>query len=1247
MTTTDNPAEELFAALEERTEHALGATDPDPRSEGERLAALERDLQETVAELTDLETDLADDRGHPVLADTSAWRELAERTGAPAGARDADALAQRIIADHAAAWLRATEEHLDRDDTRGCFRALAEARALDVEALTRTLGGPPLRDARPLLRDRFLLAARDHPVDIAVRDAWVRELLDRADVVLTSLEYVEPDRAWELIDLVTNDLEWHLTMVEMQRSWRRTRLRRRIRRLRAEQQERDLQSRLEKRWGARNVARFERLIFLLIGLVLALLTIETFTDPSDATVMWFAVIDFVACLVFLWEIAVKLWLVQGKWRWFYRHFFVDILPSIPFSVLLLRPGAWDSVRLFRVLRIIRLGRFARYARFLRPVLRIVRAFGFLGRGIDRMVRKYGHLLNRSIVLYPTREERQRFERERAGIGPRLRRLQARLNDRWATLLSDAPAADREAIVEARVATLEQVRESGVLQRHRPVEDTTSQAEREIAADAVLDRLARISPEEVEAGMGSDFVARAARAARIFSLPPIRWLPVIRRYVPRLAKGMTDQRVVAETSRRMAIEFARVHDRWLWFADLYGTITPAQFVDRVGTAMAKAAFRPAYRLTLFGMAYLVLMGFLELLHIRHEGIPVLEQIVNFLERIVGTVLVALGAVCFAVLGTGWWLRSIAGQATEFFARSAQAQYLALTESIKGRSLERDAGIIDRRVLAPERLLRGKSDGSGARSAFVRSVRQWLLEAQPGESGAEGFDLIERAVLIYRDGLDGALFVSSDTRTTAQLLGNLALRNLRAMSERFTEKEDRELRRLDLDRKKTFGGPYLWFSLICQAVAHGVARLLVDYNRHALPLSQVKNASPEERQRYEAWLGAAQVADLPSEQVMYVTTYFMALHFLDDDAQRDEEVKRRFGLAVTERLQRDRRLLFRRIFGTYPVHKLPRDDRVLNLYRLYQRWFAGGRAFAIPFLAARTGWGYTRRSLAWLKTCVKEVKRPSFVVDMEAAEGADFHSALRKIDRMRMPVAEAALRQRIRFDPEYLGIRLPDADASGLENCNVGDDLRFLDASPELTREVEIERDRATRDMVRFGRLLEDGLQERLSQNRGTTTREQVRAAAVAYYADLNGVRRLLSATEILEEVFGRAARGDLLPRSAFVRPRLYTLFWRYWKANGNGDSEARRAAWRATAHNVDGVADALVVFSKTSAGCRLEGERALTELLRHPERITEQIVTLRAVQTLSLIDVLNYRRHVYRLGRYAESGDRPGDSLELR
>ena len=81
--------------------------------------------------------------------------------------------------------------------------------------------------------------------------------------------------------------------------------------------------------------------------------------------------------------------------------------------------------------------------------------------------------------------------------------------------------------------------------------------------------------------------------------------------------------------------------------------------------------------------------------------------------------------------------------------------------------------------------------------------------------------------------------------------------------------------------------------------------------------------------------------------------------------------------------------------------------------------------------------------------------------------------------------------------------------------------------------------------------------------------------------------------------------------------------------------AKKAAWRATLHNVWGVAEALMVWTRLGHGAREEGERRLADLLRHPDRITDQLVTLRAIQTLAMLDVLNYREHVFRLGEYED------------
>ena len=59
----------------------------------------------------------------------------------------------------------------------------------------------------------------------------------------------------------------------------------------------------------------------------------------------------------------------------------------------------------------------------------------------------------------------------------------------------------------------------------------------------------------------------------------------------------------------------------------------------------------------------------------------------------------------------------------------------------------------------------------------------------------------------------------------------------------------------------------------------------------------------------------------------------------------------------------------------------------------------------------------------------------------------------------------------------------------------------------------------------------------------------------------------------------------------------------------------------------------------------QGEKILGEILLHPSRVLEQLIALRGIQTLALLDVLNYREHIYQLGKYAESGDSAGNLLE--
>ena len=93
--------------------------------------------------------------------------------------------------------------------------------------------------------------------------------------------------------------------------------------------------------------------------------------------------------------------------------------------------------------------------------------------------------------------------------------------------------------------------------------------------------------------------------------------------------------------------------------------------------------------------------------------------------------------------------------------------------------------------------------------------------------------------------------------------------------------------------------------------------------------------------------------------------------------------------------------------------------------------------------------------------------------------------------------------------------------------------------------------------------------------------------------------------------------------------------------------ANTAMWRLIVANEDECRDALLTWDSLGpTEARRRGVVALADLLRHVGRISEQLVTLRTVQTLSLIDLLNYRQHVYRLGAYGVSGDLGGDWLVL-
>jgi len=1304
---------DLQAELSEvlRQLHLLrGVTGAHVLSGAEQVAACENQALRLRKRVAEIDPASAAELGYPVLDDLTDWREtLLKKYEITAARAEAEFALRDLLAEDLRLWRE--DLALDLPDAETIGRRLWELTRLVLDIRVRCPNSrglwEPLIQERLALRVRLQAAlaervAQARPLDRAAQDRWAGELVDQADLVLTTIDELDPAEALAHVDWMADDLRWHLAQVATLKGQAkstvaeaRRRLLKRLRRLEVEWQERTLQGRLEARFGKRLVRWHERLMLVLIALVLVILAANTWNLPPHVTFA-LEVVDTLVCLCLLQDFCVRFALAPWRGWWFWRHWLTDLLPALPLGILgefasASAAGSWGWLPLDQVFRVLRLTQMARYVALARPLFRVIRAYAFLTRGLDRLVRRSGTLLNRNVILYPNVAERLAARQVGRTFRPLLLRLRTEIDDRWEQLLAVASPADRVTVALLRIRGLEAARQQGLA--HRPPKQALWAArEREIPLDTLLERLCVLTPQSVETEIGEDLRGWIARTVRLFSQPPVVWLPLCRSLVPRTHSRMSDAEIVAAAGRHLGSWFRWYQDLGFWAADLYGTVTPSQFVDRVGTMMIKSSATPAYRLLMFGGVFLLIRSILYFTAIisgganwdgwvptPHEASTVAAEAVaeaanqsleempfllravdGFVSRYVGPTLLLLGGVCLVFLSLGIWLRRLAREATDFLERSAHAQFLALTENIRSRNLRRDGATLYDRVLRSEWLLYHapqEIDHTVNLKAIISRMRQSLLGSEVASEMSATSTATERVLLLYRNALDGALLADSDTRTSSQLLGNPALRQLLWLSQRFQKRDRKALEKLDLRRQQSaFTGPYIWFNFICRAVAHAVGHLLLEYNRQAIPLSELPLSSESERRRYEKWLRAESTsapttkneADV-EDSTQQVTTAFTVLHFLDDHPLRDREVQRRFGPDVLARLRRDRKLFLRRVFGMYPFHTLPKEQRILNLFAFYEHWFARGRVLLLPWYLLRFLGSKLGTVVVWFWYSLRELLRPETRADTTDAALADYATAVRKIDRMRAPIVQATLRLRLRCDPEYFGFALPGQVYRDQVRNDLEADLRFLTNQPWLLEEVAEERKRVEADLARWEKLLADGLMHRIAVRLGVDDRElwkpePMRAAAMAYVADLAGVRRHLSALTLLAEQAERAVREEPPPATFWQWLRWHRLFARYWKEQKSADSTLRLAAWRAVAHNQQGAADALAAWGKHGPLALLEGERLLSELMRHPGRLTEQLVSLRTIQTLALLDVLNYREHVYRLGDYAADGEPATDSL---
>lgn len=1214
-----------------------------------------------------------------------------------------------------------------------------------------------LRETETLLKRAFIDVVARTPPNHAARLGWGRDLADRAGMILTAVDQLTPEQASAQLGVVAEDIKWHLKHIETNRGRLRSRLRRRFSRLRAERQERELQNAMESRFGVKRVARMERLVLLLIVLVIALMAFEFalarplskltakndggvserevfelvshgFGNPAiaehlDCTtdqvaaaranianemgflkdarltayavrfrsiVLWISIIDACACFVFLLEFFTKLKMVKARWLWFRRHVLIDLVPSIPVGLLahgLTAVSGADALRAGRLARLVRLSRLARYIRLLNPILRMVRGFGLLARGLDRLARRYGHVLNHNVILYPTRDELEKAEQLLFSDRALINRLRREVRDEWTEIGDETDPENRKIVGHARLQVLRGVLNTMEISGAQ-WPDARQKSVREIPAQTLIEKFETLTPQEVECSLGDELIGHLSQNIRTFSRPPIRWLPIVSSCVPALTPEMSDAEVVTTAAHQVASVMKRYHDAYFWVADLYGTVTPSQFVDRVGQMLVKSSSRPAYRLLMFG-------GFYGLVHLllQLDVFSLLLPVREFLGRYVGLTVAVVGSVCIVILLIGNWLKNLAQEATEFYERSASAQFLSLTELFRSRHLHRDAELLYDRVLRPEWELHSSVSGdqSEPRSidgrepptpaevrvaaldaanneiriqhldSFFERVLESIIEADVSRRQQTDLPGVDTVSLLYRDCLNGSMFTDQDTRTTSQLLGNPAVLQFQKLSGRLDKKQIKGFSKLDLTRQKSlFNGPYIWFNFVSRSIAHSVACLMVDYNRNAIPLDELERVSPGHHNRYQNWLAgegpssdAEQVVDDgdPDEQ-NYVTTAFNSLHFLDDDQHRDQDVEARFGSAVLSRLVTDRTMLIRRIFGTFPLHDRPKDQRVVNLFTFYSSWFSGGRALLIPLSLMGELFKFVMKLFVWVASSVQEIRKPKLRKGNKDAAKAHFNSAVRKIMRIRGPVVLASLRLRMMVDPEFLGVPLPGQNRTSIEDSQIDVDLEFLRLNPAFQLEVERERERCVADMRRLRHLLDGGLLEQAAAavnlpKDAFDSAEHLRAATISYVGDLNGVRVRLSCVDILEQVFEDASKRPPLPGGVLPRWLLKRKFNRYWAEHGTDEKSKRKRAWRAVLNNVWQCKDALLLWANDAETAREDGVKRMGELMLHPRRLSEQLVSVRTIQSLAVLDVLNYREHVYNVGRYSEMGDKAGNTLSWK
>lgn len=1051
---------------------------------------------------------------------------------------------------------------------------------------------------------------------------------------------------------------------------------------RAEEQEQKLTMRLKDLLGKRSAAWLDNLVLALILAISALIIVELIwewrgTVPPLLQEV-FAWADLVICSLLMAELLLRLALVDDRLFYLRRHLLVDFLPSIPFGFMAHQLTAIErfsgpaSVELVRLLR---LPSVARYARLARPVVRLVRLATFSLRLLDQLVRRHAETLNRNIVLFETGRPDATERRCRHLLVEMRRRLRRREGDFHSRL----EPADRRALLGDELADIRTRLNVGP----KRLATSPRRVDRQVPVESVIETLVEMTPEQILDEMGPTFAQSVRRGVRLLNIPILRRAPIVGELVARRKEPPAD--VAAVAANLLGVVLQRLLDAIYFIVDLRATVSAPVFVDRLGAALVNATKRPASRLLLFG-ALLMILGALV------WPIPVLGPVVNWIDRVLVRPIILIGILCLVPLAVGMWLRRIANQAAEYSERVVEAQFAAQTKRAKLTHRQEDELFLAKRVIEPELRLRACDDQPGAPTNCP--TKAWLREQEAM--------FVKTIDLLYQDYLDGSLFHRSDTKTATQLLGNLALANLRLSSLAHTLAESSRLRALDLNRSGSIlGGPYMWFNYITRGVTQQTARLIVDYNRHAIPWERLACSPERDRERFRQWLSrrlgigpssvrlpppvtaeaaaprAATCRRRAQAEQFLETVDFMAVDFLTEDVERTVTITRKYGEQVAELLCRDRRENVRKAFRGVPLHRIPRDQRTINPFVWYESNLSRGRIVLAPLRAMAAAARGVGRLCSQLSRVIRDLLSPA----VEIAPGEeidDYAVARRKIHRMRRPIFMSSLTLRARFDIEYMGLSLPSASIPRPARSELEKDLTFIGASrrerlftDHLYREHQTRLEWIRRWLDRLGWSLPSltGFLASDFPHLADRGAEVVRALATAMLTDHDDVFSLMASIEAMARLRDYcqdpSAEANVLPAGLPPAvdpraPRWHFADTRFYRLRLRGrvsrllahpllaslDADAKERLRRLIKRRRGALDGWIRVFVDQGGDDPWEvARRRLREVVRRTDLWSDQIIALRTIQSLTMVEVHRYGQMVWKLGGYedipGQMSDPPG------